>query len=114
MRVTHHKIDAPFHKGTNCNDRMKRCRQLTHLALIDLEIMTFTNHDNALFEDRRPEITNTKNLLRSGITKNVTAIGTTMTIIQGFLGFLESKKSAEYGIHSDMIERISDYTIGCD
>ena len=112
MRVTRHNIDAPLRKGTNGNDRMKRYKQHTHLALVDLAIMTFSNHDNAVLEDRRPEITNTKNLLCSGITRHVTATGATVTIIQSFLSLLESQTPAEKGINSDAVECISDYTIG--
>ena len=41
----------------------------------------------------------------------MTATGATVIIIQGFLGFLEGQTSAEYGIDSGAIERISNYMI---
>ena len=111
VRVTCHKIDAPLRKGTNGNDRMKRYRRRTHLALINLALMTFMNRDNVVFEDRRPKITCTKNLLCSGITRHVTATGATVTIIEEFLSFLEGQTSTENGIHFNTIEGISNYTI---
>ena len=55
VRVTRHKIDAPFHKGTDGNDKMKRNGWRMHLALINLEIMAFTNCDNTVFENGRPK-----------------------------------------------------------
>ena len=111
VRVTRHKIDAPLRKGTNGNDRMKRNEWHTNLALINLAIMAFTNRDNAVFEDRRLEITKTKNILCSGITRHVTATSATVKIIEDFLNFLEGQTSTENGIHSDTIEGIPDYTI---
>ena len=111
VRVTCHKIDAPLCKGTNVNDIMKRYRWRMHLTLINLEIMTFTNRDNVVFEDQRPEITSMKNILCCGITRHVIATGATMTIIEDFLSFLEGQTLMDNGIHSDTIEGIPDYTI---
>ena len=52
-----------------------------------------------------------KYFLNSSITRHVTATGTIVTIIQIFLGFLEIQTSSKYGIDSNMIESISNYTI---
>ena len=81
VRVTCHKIDAPLRKGTNGNDRVEMYRRRVHLALIDLEIMTFTDRKNVVPKDRGPEIPKTKNILCSGITRHVTTTGTTVTVI---------------------------------
>ena len=90
---------------------MKRYRRCTHLSLINLAIMTFMNCNNAVFKDRRLEITSTKNILCSGITRHMTATGATVTIIEDFLSFLEGQTSTKNGIHSYTIEGIPDYTI---
>ena len=82
-----------------------------HLVLEDMARVTLPYYNNTIFKYRRPEIAHTKDLLCSSITRNVTTIGATMTIIEDFLSFLEAQTSTKNGIQSDTIEGIPDYTI---
>ena len=102
----------PLHKGTNGNDRVEMGRRRAHLVRIDLEIMALTDNNNAVFKDGGPEIPSTKNFMCSSISRHVTTIGTTVTIIQVLLSLLESQTLVKNGINSDAIECISDYAIG--
>ena len=48
VRVTCHEIDAPFHKGTNGDDRVKRSEMRPYLVIIGLASMAFLNDDYAV------------------------------------------------------------------
>ena len=54
-RVTGHKINAPFSKRADGNDRMQKGRWRTHLPLVNLKRVTEVDSQNAIFEDGWPK-----------------------------------------------------------
>lgn len=56
VKVTCHNIDAPFHKGTNNDNRMQQNRQSVNFFIIDLACMTFLDYEDIVTKNGGPKV----------------------------------------------------------
>jgi hypothetical protein len=73
-----------------------------------MEFFTSLDIVDAVMKQCGPEVPYLNDFLGGGHTQEVTTTSTTMTIVQDFFGFVNSKTYPKYGVESTAIESIFD------
>jgi hypothetical protein len=79
--ITSHKVDAPFTKRANSNDRVKRSWGSENFVGVELTLLTSFHGMNAIMKQGRPKVTNSDNILSSGYTRKMAPTCAAVTII---------------------------------
>jgi hypothetical protein len=66
--ITSHKVDAPFTKRADSNDRVKKSGGSSGFVGIELTFLTSFHGMNAIMKQGRPKVTGSNNILSHGYT----------------------------------------------
>jgi hypothetical protein len=76
--ITSHKVDAPFTKRADSNERVKKSRGISGFVGTELTLLTSFHGMNAIMKQGRPKVTGVDNILSSGYTRNMAPTGAAM------------------------------------
>jgi hypothetical protein len=79
--ITSHKVDAPFTKGADSNDRVKKSGGSSDFVGIELTLLTSFHGVNAIMKQGRPKVTSSDNILSRGYTQKMAPTCATMEIV---------------------------------
>ena len=96
--ITSHKVDAPFTKRANSNDRVKKGGGCLGFVGIELTLLTSFHGMNAIMKQCRPKITSLDDFLSSVHCQKMAPTCAAMAVIQDSIGLVNSQASTKYGV----------------
>jgi hypothetical protein len=69
--IKSHKVDAPFTKMADSNDRVKKSGGSSSFVGVELTLLTSFHDMNAIMKQGRPKVTGSDNLLSGGYTRKM-------------------------------------------
>jgi hypothetical protein len=79
--ITSHKVDAPFTKRADSNDRVKKSGGSSSFVGIELTLLTSFHNMNAIMKQCRPKVTGSDNILNSGYTRKMGPTCTAVVVV---------------------------------
>jgi hypothetical protein len=79
--ITSHKVNAPFTKGADSNDRVKKSGGSAGFVGIELTLLTLFHGMDAIVEQGRPKVTGPDDFLSRGNAREMAPTSAAMTVV---------------------------------
>jgi hypothetical protein len=79
--IISHEGDAPFTKGVNSNDRVKKSRGSMGFVGVEMTLLTSFHVMNAIMKQGRPKVIGSDNILSSGYARQMAPTCTVVVVV---------------------------------